>query len=137
MARLTSLINSKRQTIHILFVASWCHNLIIEFSFICSTMALTTWFFMVNLRKKFVNPKSLLKVRPKPNCHEYQLSWMYNNVVWSWLDGLQMWIQNFVITNIVKIPRAFISSWFENLHSNSSSNKSHIMVRWNLIALIA
>ncbi len=51
MASLATFMNSKKQTTNRLFVASWHHNLVNGFASLVCTMALETWFFMVNFKK--------------------------------------------------------------------------------------
>jgi hypothetical protein len=52
-----------------LFVASWCHNLVMRFSSLGSFGALGTWVLMTSLKKIFAYPKYPLKEVQKPINH--------------------------------------------------------------------
>jgi hypothetical protein len=84
----TSFMTSKWWTTNKLFVASWCHNLMVGFSW-------STW------KGVYANQKYPLKVVQEPMSQMFQVSWVYNNVFWSSPIESQQWTQNLVLANIL------------------------------------
>ncbi len=68
MVTWTSFINLKWWTTNRLFVTSWCHNLMVGFSW-------STW------KGVYADQKYLLKVVQEPMSQMFQVSWVYNNDV--------------------------------------------------------